>query len=72
MAEEADSHSSADDCCVCPCCCCCFCTCRRKRRRRKRELMSAFIRRRLASRVDVPDGDNWSLNNVKRDVYYEE
>jgi len=70
--EEADSHSSADDCCVCPCFCCCYCTCRRKRRRKKRELMSAFIRRRLDSKVDIRDGDTWSLNNVRRDVYYEE
>ena len=47
----------------------------RKRRRKKRELMSAFIRRKLEDKVvmeDVRDGDNWSLNNVKRDVYYEE
>ena len=47
----------------------------RKRRRKKRELMSAFIRRKLEDKVvmeDIRDGDNWSLNNVKRDVYYEE
>lgn len=47
----------------------------RKRRRKKRELVSAFIRRKLEDKVvmeDVRDGDNWSLNNVKRDVYYEE
>jgi len=72
IEEEANSDSSADDCCVCPCCCCCFCTCRRKRQRRKRELMSAYIRRRLNSKVGVADGDTWSLNNVRRDVYYEE
>ena len=35
-------------------------------------MMSAFIRRRQDSKVEVRDGDTWSLNNVKRDVYYEE